>query len=44
MEDSQDFKIQIYIEPNGDVTITSLFKNLLPLYQELSGISSGEDK
>lgn len=44
MENNQSFNIKIFIESNGDVTITSLFKDLLPLLKELSGISQGDDK
>ncbi|HPZ08107.1 MAG TPA: hypothetical protein PL110_08330 [Candidatus Eremiobacteraeota bacterium] len=36
---SSEFDIKIYIDKDGQVTITSLFKNLLPLVKELSGMS-----
>lgn len=33
------YDLKIYIDNKGDVTITSLFKELLPLFKELSGTS-----
>ena len=38
------FEVKIYIDDKGDVTITSLFKELLPLLNELSPFSGGEGK
>ena len=35
-------ELKIYIDPDGDVTITSLYRELLPLLKEISGISTGD--
>ena len=40
--DPSDFNIKIYIDTNGDITITSLFREFLPLVKELSGDPKGE--
>ena len=36
VEITSGFDIKIYIDPDGNVTITSLLKDLLPLVQKLS--------
>lgn len=38
------FEVKIYIDKNGDVTITSLFKELIPLLKKLSPAPEGEEK
>lgn len=38
------FDIKIYIDPDGNVTITSLFKELLPLVQKLSCPSGNREE
>ncbi len=38
------FDIKIYIDRDGNVTITSLFKELLPLVRELSYLSGNREE
>jgi len=38
------FDIKIYIDPDGNVTITSLLKELLPLVQTLSDTSGNREE
>lgn len=41
---SSCFDIKIYIDRDGNVTITSLFKELLPLVRELSYLSGNREE
>ncbi len=38
------FDIKIYIDPDGNVTITSLLKDLLPLVEKLSCPSGNREE
>lgn len=38
------FDIKIYIDPHGNVTVTSLFKELLPLVRKLSCQSDNREE